>query len=179
MVSFDKDWYEARWGASPASKGTVTGNLYTGQVGYDFITEEGKRARYSGDSQFYGWTIADTLSYRKWDVTIGAHKHTARVYSASSKIKTVTDAVSPLFAIVYKPSRNWSVLEVTQKALIKELLSETLMPTRAISLIRQKQNPMNWESSTPMEISSLNCLILTLSKTPNWNRSQTEIHIYE
>lgn len=109
VVSFDKDWYEARWGASPAIKGTVTGNLYTGQVGYDFMTEKGTRAQYSGDTQFFGWTIADTLSYRKWDVTLGAHKHTARVYSASSKTKTVTDAVSPLFAIVYKPSRNWSV----------------------------------------------------------------------
>ena len=109
VVSFDKDWYEARWSASPAIKGTVTGNLYTGQVGYDFMTEKGTRAQYSGDTQFFGWTIADTLSYRKWDVTLGAHKHTARVYSASSKTKTVTDAVSPLFAIVYKPSRNWSV----------------------------------------------------------------------
>lgn len=65
VVSFDKDWYEARWGASPAIKGTVTGNLYTGQVGYDFMTEKGTRAQYSGDTQFYGWTIADTLSYRK------------------------------------------------------------------------------------------------------------------
>lgn len=106
--SYDKDWYQARWGTSPSSKGKVTGNLYTGKVMYDFMTQGYKSAVYGGDSQFYGWTLADTLSYKKWDATLGLHHHVSRVYSTSSGV-VKSDATSPLFALVYKPSDNWSI----------------------------------------------------------------------
>lgn len=108
VLSFDKDWYEARWGNSPSTKGTVTGNLYDGSLNVDFITAQGQKALYSGDSQFYGWTFADTLSYKKWDATIGVHHHVSRVFSTSSGV-TKTDATSPLFALVYKPNENWTI----------------------------------------------------------------------
>lgn len=104
--SFDKDWYQARWGQSPSKKGTVIGNLYDG-LSYDFITAQGRKAIYSGDSQFYGWTLTDTLSYKKLDFTAGAHHHTSRVASTTRVAKS--DATSPLFAFVYKPNNNWSI----------------------------------------------------------------------
>ena len=105
--SYDKDWYQARWGKTLDTTGTTTGNLYTGIDKPTHIPGVGLKALYSGDSQFYGWTIADTLSYKKWDVTVGAHHHISRVASTSAVVKT--DATSPLFGIVYKASDNWSI----------------------------------------------------------------------
>lgn len=105
--SYDKDWYQARWGKTLDGTGKTTGNLYTGVDKPTHIPGVGTKALYSGDSQFYGWTIADTLSYNKWDVTVGAHHHISRV--DNTKTITKSDATSPLFAIVYKPSDNWSV----------------------------------------------------------------------
>ena len=104
--SYDKDWYQARWGKTLDTTGTATGNLYTGVNKPTHIPDVGLKALYSGDSQFYGWTIADTLSYKKLDVTVGAHHHVSRVSSTSAVVKT--DATSPLFGIVYKASDNWS-----------------------------------------------------------------------
>lgn len=106
-LSFDKDWYQARWGKTTDTTGTTTGNLYKGIDKPQHIPGVGERALYSGNSQFYGWTIADSLSYNKWDVTIGAHHHTSRVDNTKTIVKY--DATSPLFAIVYKPGNNWSV----------------------------------------------------------------------
>ncbi len=107
VFSYDKDWYQARWGKTLDGTGTTTGNLYTGVDKPTHIPGVGLKALYSGDSQFYGWTIADTLSYNKWDVTVGAHHHISRVDNTTRITKS--DATSPLFAIVYKPSDNWSV----------------------------------------------------------------------
>lgn len=105
--AYDKDWYQARWGSTTDKKNFTYGNLYTGVIQPEHIPSLGQKALYSGDSQFYGWTIADTLSYNKWDVTVGAHHHISRVDNAKTIAKS--DATSPLFTIVYKPSDNWSV----------------------------------------------------------------------
>ena len=112
--SYDKDWYEARWGDTPKTDdgksyiaGEASGNLYNGKITYNYLTPMWKRGIYSGNSQFYGWTLADTLSYKKLDVTLGVHHHVSRVASTSNVVKT--DATSPLFAVVYKPNNNWSI----------------------------------------------------------------------
>ncbi len=107
VLSYDKDWYQARWGKTLDTTGNTTGNIYTGVDKPTHIPSVGLKALYGGDSQFYGWTIADTLSYNKWDITLGAHHHISRVDNAKNIVKT--DATSPLFAIVYKPSDKWSV----------------------------------------------------------------------
>lgn len=107
----DKDWYAARWGSS-VSHPMVRGNLYEGNSSHmliaDGYTDYARKAVYSGKSQYYGWTLADTLSYNKWDITVGVHHHTASVIS-SSHVKTKSDATSPLYAVVYKPNNNWSI----------------------------------------------------------------------
>lgn len=107
VFAYDKDWYAARWGAT-ARNVYVTGNLYTGDIFHDGYAVNRYKKGYSGKSQFYGWTLADTLSYGKWDITAGVHHHTAAVTS-SSHHTTKSDATSPLFAVVYKPNSNWSV----------------------------------------------------------------------
>lgn len=59
--------------------------------------------------------IVDSMTYKKWDFVVGVHKHeaTSQAYTlkdGSYTVKTTkTDALSPTYGIVYRPSENWSI----------------------------------------------------------------------
>jgi len=107
--AIDKDWYEARWGTSApsAERGTVIGNLYSGLLTYDKLTENVAKAVPGSKNQYYGWSLVDTLKYGKAEFTAGVHHHTSKTISKTSENKQ--DANSPLFGIVYRPNDNLAV----------------------------------------------------------------------
>lgn len=101
-IAFDKDWYRTEWNAEKGTYGTVTGNLFTGNVSYDFITETAGSSAPS-KTQLYGWSAINESTIGKATVTLGLHKHTSKATSASG-VTTKSDALSPMYGLVYKPT---------------------------------------------------------------------------
>ena len=108
VLAYDKDWYAAQWGSSNSSKGAVTGNIFTGNVTVDKITENLTGPLPSGKSHYYGWSAINESTLGKAIVTLGVHRHTSSVTS-SAGLKTKTDATAPLYGIVYKPTERVSL----------------------------------------------------------------------
>ena len=108
VMAYDKDWYAAQWGTSSSSKGTVTGNLYNGNVVFDKITENVSGPVPSGKTQYYGWSAINESTIGKAIVTLGVHRHTSSATSAAG-VNTKTDATAPLYGVVYKPTERVSI----------------------------------------------------------------------
>lgn len=98
---------------SAANKYPVSGNIYTGSITskpnivWDPITHQ-----YT--TVMYGWSALDTITTpdKKVELTIGVHGHRVETTNydngTSSGKRTVSDATSPVAAIVYKASPNLS-----------------------------------------------------------------------
>lgn len=108
VLAWDKDWYSARWGVSSSNKGTVTGNIHTGNVSIDKMTENLYGPQRSGRVQYYGWSGVNTSTIGKLDVLLGIHRHTSSATSALGD-QTKTSANSPLFGVVYRPNSKVSL----------------------------------------------------------------------
>lgn len=108
VLSFDKDWYQARWGESGAPKGTITGNLYTGHSAYDFLTAIRASSVSGSRTEYYGCSLLNESSFGKAIVTLGLHHHISKAIPAAGAT-TKTSATAPLFGIVYRPTEELSL----------------------------------------------------------------------
>lgn len=96
-------------GVSSANKYNISGNIYTGEhslkpnIYWDPITKQ-------YNTRMNGWTIVDTITMPndKAAFTFGWHGHRVETNSYINKTDTKTDAVSPIFGLVYKLTPNIS-----------------------------------------------------------------------
>ena len=93
--------------------GYVTGNIYTGIISNGFWKPSIETGVSSKD-QYWGISLADTLKYKKSQLLLGIHKHSASVdtYSASKGTHTRrvdSDAVCPTYGYVYQPDEHVSL----------------------------------------------------------------------
>lgn len=95
------------------SMGTISGNLYSGIVSNGFWKPSIETGVSSKD-QYWGISLADTLKYKKSQLLLGIHKHSASVDSYSAKTgahnsRVDSDAVCPTYGYVYQPDEHVSL----------------------------------------------------------------------
>ncbi len=110
-IAFDRSWAKYWNDSNNGAKGTIGGSLYDG-VKYtdDFLIPSLRTAKLSWNEVNTGVTIADSLSYKKWDVLLAAsHKHE----NFQNKLKVGQDVKNdnwlPTFGITYKPNENMAI----------------------------------------------------------------------
>ena len=115
-LAVEKAWYTI--GSSKNSysgkMGAIVGNIYEGNFqpnGVFFPTIE---TGTSSKKQYWGASIADTIKYKKSQLLLGVHKHSATVdsYSAATgkhSSSVDSDAVCPTYGYVYRPDQNTSL----------------------------------------------------------------------
>lgn len=93
-----------------SAKGTIGGNLYTGtEYTNSFVIPTLRTAKLSWDEVNTGVTIADSLSFGKWDVLLAAsHKH-ENFTNAGNGTKFQNDDWLPTYGITYKPNENMAI----------------------------------------------------------------------
>lgn len=114
-LAFDKAWYtiESAKNNYSGKMGTITGNLYTGITANGFW-KPSIETGVSNKKLYWGVSLADTLKYKKSQLLLGVHKHSASVdsYSAASgnhSSKVDSDAVCPTYGYVYQPDEHVSL----------------------------------------------------------------------
>lgn len=115
-LAVDKAWHSiagAKNMYNDGSMGSVGGNIYTGIYGSNVIFP-GIETGLSSKDQYLGLSIADTLQYKKLQLLVGVHKHSASVNSYNKITEKVTqsvesDAICPTYGIVYKPTEHVSL----------------------------------------------------------------------
>lgn len=107
VAAYDMDWYQAEWGTS-GENGKITGNVYKNNISFDKVTPIKTGPIWSGKSKYNGWSLINTSSIGKLDVDLGIHHHQSTVTATSGAV-TKSDATSPLYGIVYKPTENVSL----------------------------------------------------------------------
>lgn len=98
-----------------------TGSLYTG-IHQTAAAQTKFDTRWSNKTRVESYSAVDYMTYDKWNVVLGVHKHTAtsRAYNYksdfSSELKdnepittTKTDATSPTYGLIYHPNENTSI----------------------------------------------------------------------
>ena len=108
IFAVDKDWYQRQWGQSAAPKGTVTGNLYTGQAVFNFLTAIKASALPGGRTEYYGYSLLNEATVGKALITLGFHQHTSKNIPVSGSA-TKTSATAPIVGLVYRPTQEISL----------------------------------------------------------------------
>lgn len=98
-----------------------TGNLYTG-IHQTAAAQTKFDTRWNNKTRVESYSAVDYMTYDKWNVVLGVHKHTAtsRAYNYksdfSSELKdkepittTKTNATSPTYGLIYHPNENTSI----------------------------------------------------------------------
>ncbi|MDO4179091.1 MAG: TonB-dependent receptor, partial [Phascolarctobacterium sp.] len=107
VAAYDMDWYAAQWGTS-GSNGKITGNIYKNNISYDKFTQIKTGPIWSGKSKYNGWSLINTSTIGKLDVDLGVHHHQSTVTATNHSV-TKSDATSPLYGLVYKPTDKLSI----------------------------------------------------------------------
>lgn len=113
-LAFDKAWYNNGSGIPGSNFNTGSGNLYTGITHNNNWTNK-IRGGYSAKSQYRGWSVADTMEFKKVDILLGLHAHYAKVSSYNAQTNKATGApqsshaTSPTYGITYKPVDNLAI----------------------------------------------------------------------
>lgn len=115
-LAIDKAWHSiagAKNMYNNGSMGSVGGNIYTGIYGNNVIFPSIQTGLSSKD-QYLGLSIADTIKYKKMQLLVGVHKHSASVNSYNKITEQVTqsvdsDAICPTYGIVYQPTEHISL----------------------------------------------------------------------
>lgn len=117
-IAFDRSWAKYwndshSWGDKdhPEYTGSIGGNIYTGTIWKpNFVIPNLRTAKLQWDEVNTGITIADSLSYGKWDVLLAAsHKHESFQNKAKSGQDFKNDDWLPTYGITYKPNENLSL----------------------------------------------------------------------
>ena len=119
-VAFDKSWKERESGITPnynngsKSFGVLgTGNL-DGTIRQISMPITRYKTGLAARQQMWGITFLDEVKYKKWDLIWGVHYHKATTNNYNNRLGTLTSsntssATAPTFALMYKPSDNWSI----------------------------------------------------------------------
>ena len=107
-IAFDRSWAKYWNDSHNSDKGTIAGNIYTGTVYTpDFIIPTLRQAKLSWNEVNTGITIADSLSYGKWDVLLAAsrkHENFQNKQKVGQDVKN--DNWLPTYGITYKANEN-------------------------------------------------------------------------
>lgn len=106
-IAIDRSWAKYWNDSHNSSNGTIGGNLYTGTKYTDsFVIPTLRTAKLFWNEVNTGVTIADSLSYGKWDVLLAAsHKH-ENFTNVKKGEKFQNDNWLPTYGITYKPNEN-------------------------------------------------------------------------
>lgn len=109
-IAIDRSWAKYWNDTNKSPKGTIGGNLYTGTEYTDsFVIPALRTAKLFWDEVNTGVTIADSLSYGKWDVLLAAsHKH-ENFTNVQKGEKFQNDNWLPTYGITYKPNENIAI----------------------------------------------------------------------
>ncbi|WP_219843292.1 TonB-dependent receptor [Veillonella tobetsuensis] len=119
-VAFDKSWKQRESGITPNyNNGTNnfgvlgTGNLYTG-LNQTSMPITKYRTGLAARQQMWGVTALDEISYKKWNLVLGVHHHSATTNNYNNKTgnlvsSNTSSSTSPTYALMYKPNDNWSI----------------------------------------------------------------------
>jgi len=105
------------WRSRDAAKNVRTytignGNIYTGLNQLQEVNGDYDSAL-SNKTRIQGWSVVDSINYKKMNVLVGVHKHNAVVdaYNTSTgklSSSAESDAVCPTYAVSYRPIKNIS-----------------------------------------------------------------------
>ena len=111
----DKAWYNNGSGIAGVNfNDKVFGNIYNNTHIIGNPLPDKNLGGFTSKSQYWGISLADTLTYGKAELTLGAHSHHASITSYDAKTGAVTgetqksDSTSPTYAFMYKPNENIS-----------------------------------------------------------------------
>lgn len=109
-IAIDRSWAKYWNDSHNSAKGTIGGNLYTGtEYTNSFVIPTLRTAKLSWDEVNTGVTIADSLSYGKWDVLlVASHKH-ENFTNVQKGEKFQNDNWLPTYGITYKPNENMAI----------------------------------------------------------------------
>lgn len=109
-LAIDRSWAKYWNDSHNSAKGTIGGNLYTGtEYTNNFVIPTLRTAKLYWDEVNTGVTIADSLSYGKWDVLLAAsHKH-ENFTNVQKGEKFQNDNWLPTYGITYKPNENMAI----------------------------------------------------------------------
>lgn len=109
-IAIDRSWAKYWNDSHNSAKGTIGGNLYTGtEYTNNFVIPTLRTAKLYWDEVNTGVTIADSLSYGKWDVLLAAsHKH-ENFTNVQKGEKFQNDNWLPTYGITYKPNENMAI----------------------------------------------------------------------
>lgn len=109
-IAIDRSWAKYWNDTNKSPKGTIGGNLYTGTEYTDsFVIPALPTAKLFWNEVNTGVTIADSLSYGKWDVLLAAsHKH-ENFTNFKSGEKFQNDNWLPTYGITYKPNESMAI----------------------------------------------------------------------
>lgn len=109
-LAIDRSWAKYWNDSHNSAKGTIGGNLYTGtEYTNSFVIPTLRTAKLYWDEVNTGVTIADSLSYGKWDVLLAAsHKH-ENFTNVQKGEKFQNDNWLPTYGITYKPNENMAI----------------------------------------------------------------------
>lgn len=110
-IAFDRSWAKYWNEFHNSDEGTIGGNIYTGTAyAPNFVIPALKQAKLSWNEVNTGLTIADSLSYGKWDILLAASK---KHENFQNKLKTGQDVKNdnwlPTYGVTYKPNENISL----------------------------------------------------------------------
>ena len=110
-IAIDRSWAKYWNDSNNGTRGTIGGNIYTGTIySPNFAIPALRYAKLSWNEINTGVTIADSLSYGKWDVLLAAsHKHE----NFQNKLRTGQDIKNddwlPTFGVTYKPNNDIAI----------------------------------------------------------------------
>lgn len=107
-LSFDRSWAKYWNDSNNGNTGLIGGNIYTGMVySPNFVIPALREAKLSWTEINTGVTIADSMSYGKWDVLLAAsHKHENFRNNQKPGQDVQNDDWLPTYGITYKASDN-------------------------------------------------------------------------
>lgn len=91
-----------------------TGNIYSGVMHQIREADPSYESYISNKTRMAGFSLADMISYQKWQFLLGFHRHDAYVDAYSSSTGRVssslhTSATTPTYALMYHPEKNLAV----------------------------------------------------------------------
>lgn len=111
-LAIDRSWAKYWNKSENGPKGLITGGIYTGPIyAEDFYTtiKPFAKAALQWDEVNTGITVADSVSYGKWDLLLAAsHKH-ENFTNVQKGNKFQNDDWLPTYGITYKPNENMAI----------------------------------------------------------------------
>lgn len=106
--SVDRSWRNRKSATKTENTVIGTGNIYHG-INQTDMPNTHYSTGLAEKQQLWGWSVVDSMEYRKWQFLAGVHKHFASVdsYTPATGKKSASvdsDAVTPTYGVVYQPT---------------------------------------------------------------------------